>query len=97
MSRISYEDLGARVGRLVAEKQRQYGDSFTKAGQIFRVLYPEGVPPAAMDSALTVVRVVDKLNRIAAAAGGPDGGGESPWGDIAGYALLELMKAQRQE
>jgi hypothetical protein len=92
---ICYEDLGAKVGLLVAGKQRQYGDSFSKAGEIIRILYPDGISPQAMPSALTVVRVLDKLNRIATAAGKEDLGGESPWQDIAGYALLELMKLEK--
>ena len=91
-----YEDIGAKVGLLVANKQRQYGDSFTKAGLIMSILYPDGVPTQALAEALTVVRVLDKLNRIATAKGGPDLGGESPWQDIAGYSLLELGKRQEK-
>jgi hypothetical protein len=89
---MTYEQIGAEVGKLVTEKQKQYGDSFTKAGQIMRILYEKGIPTEAMAEALTVVRVLDKLNRIATARGGPDLGGESPWRDIAGYSLLELGK-----
>lgn len=89
---ICYEDIGSKVGLLVANKQKQYGDSFTKTGHIMRILYPEGIPVEAVDGALTVVRVLDKLNRIATAKGNPDLGGENPWQDVAGYALLELGK-----
>lgn len=89
---IDYAKLGSEVGELVAEKQRQYGDSIAKAERIMAILYPDGVPASALSGALTVIRVLDKLARIATAAGGPDMGGESPWRDIAGYALLELGK-----
>ena len=90
-----YPHIGSEVGKLVQEKQRAYGDSFTKAGQIMRVLYPDGIKPEGMDEALTVVRVLDKLNRIATAQGEADPMGESPWRDIAGYSLLELGKHER--
>jgi len=36
--------------------------------------------------------VLDKLKRIATAAGKSDPGGENPWRDIAGYALLEIAR-----
>lgn len=90
----NYESIGADIGKLVESKQLQYGNSFTKAGLIMAILYPDGISIEAMASALTVVRVLDKLNRIATAAGGDDLGGESPWRDIAGYSLLELGKVQ---
>jgi len=92
-----YETLGTGIGRLVGEKQGQYGDSFGRAGGVLRILYPNGVSPEAMDDALAVVRVVDKLFRIATAAGGKDGGGESPWRDIAGYALLGYRRQLDKE
>lgn len=95
MKEVCFEDLGGKVGLLVANKQRQYGDSFTKVGLIMRILYDHGIPPEAMDESLTVVRVLDKLCRIATAKGGPDLGDESPWRDIAGYSLLELGKRER--
>jgi hypothetical protein len=91
---MTYEEIGTGIGKLVTEKQKQYGDSFTKAGQIMQILYGDGIPIDAMGEALTVVRVLDKLNRIATACGRPDLGGESPWRDIAGYALLELGKPE---
>lgn len=80
-----YEALGAAIGRLVAEKQTAYGDSFGRSGEVLRVLYPEGIAPGQYDDALAVVRVVDKLFRVAHQKGY---GGESPWRDICGYGML---------
>jgi hypothetical protein len=90
---MTYESLGAEVGRLVATKQRAYGDAFGRAGPIMRILYPRGVPPAALDDALAVVRVLDKLFRIATDR---DALGESPWQDIVGYGLLALARTNRE-
>ena len=86
-----FPEMGRRVGELVAEKQSAYGNSFGQAGQILRVLYPNGVPVEKMEDMLTVVRVLDKLFRIATDR---DAMGESPWKDICGYALLALSKAE---
>lgn len=88
-----YVERGALLGELVEAKQRQYGDSAGRAGGIMRILYPAGVAPHQMDDALLVVRVLDKLSRIAQrGVDGRDLGGESPWKDVAGYGLLGWRK-----
>lgn len=80
-----YEQIALDVARLVQQKQLAYGDSFGKSGQILRILYPGGISHDQMDQALTVVRVLDKLFRI---ANEPEAFGESPWADVIGYGLL---------
>lgn len=90
----SYQKIGQDIGALVEEKQKAYGDSFGKSQEVLRVLYPEGIPPSALADALTVVRVVDKLFRIATDR---DALGESPWRDIAGYALLAVERLERDD
>lgn len=92
-----YAKLAAELGALVESKQVHYGDSAGRSGAIMRALYPEGIPPHAYDDALLVVRVLDKLSRVAQRlADGLDRGGESPWRDIAGYGLLGLAKDERR-
>lgn len=92
MSMPNYSQLATRIGSLVQAKQAAYGDSFGKSGLIMNILYPNGVPTAKLDDALTVVRIIDKLFRIATDR---DALGESPWQDIAGYALLALERTER--
>ena len=87
----AYAKIGAGIGALVTEKQAAYGDSFGKSGEVLRLLYPEGISPEKLDDALTVVRVVDKLFRIATAR---DAFGESPWRDVAGYSLLSIERCR---
>ena len=90
---MNYKELGTEIGELVESKQKQYGDSAGKSGGILKILYPHGVEPHQYDDALLVVRILDKLSRIAQRqAGGKDLGGESPFRDIAGYGLLGAMK-----
>jgi len=83
---------GERVGRLVSEKNKAYGDSFARSEEILRVLYPAGVVPAEYRDLLAVVRVVDKLFRVATRK---NAFGESPWKDIAGYGVLGLVADER--
>ena len=86
-----YEAAGRALGALVDAKQAAYGDSFTKAGDVLRILYPSGIRPEQYRDALAVVRVIDKLFRIATDR---DALGESPWRDIAGYGLLGAAAAE---
>jgi len=80
-----YENIGADLGALVDEKQAAYGDSFGKAGEIMKVLYPQGIKPDEFRDVLAVIRIIDKLFRI---ANNKNYGGENPFKDIAGYGLL---------
>lgn len=84
-----YTTIAAEIAATVVTKQAAYGDSFGKSGEVMRILYPDGIEPEQMDDALCVVRIVDKLFRIATAR---DALGESPYRDIAGYALLGASK-----
>ena len=86
-----YKEAGARIGELVAEKNEAYGDSFARSGEVMRVLYPDGISLEGMDDALAVVRVVDKLFRIAT---NKDALGESPWVDVAGYSILASERSK---
>lgn len=80
-----YEKLAVKIGRITDEKSLLYGDSAQRAEAIMKVLYPDGVPVSAFKNALLVVRIADKLCRIATAA---EGDNEDAWKDIAGYGLI---------
>ena len=86
----NYEAIGQEIGRLVDEKQAAYGDSFGKAGAVMRILYPNGIGLDQLDDALCVVRILDKLFRIATDR---DALGESPYRDVAGYGLLGAARS----
>ena len=87
-----YADLGRKVGDLVTEKQAAYGDSFGRSGQVMCILYPNGITAEQMHDALAVVRIVDKLFRIAT---DKNALGESPYRDIAGYGLLGAARSEQ--
>lgn len=90
-ARLKSLKMAEQIGKLVAEKQAAYGDSFGKSGQVMRILYPDGIRPDQIDDALCVVRIVDKLFRIATDR---DALGESPYRDIAGYGILGAVRVE---
>lgn len=86
---LAFRDIANKLGELVTEKNAAYGDSFGKAGTILEVLYPNGIEPYQYRDMLAVVRVIDKLFRI---ANTKDAFDEDPWMDIAGYGILSCKK-----
>ena len=86
-----YENTAKAIGNLVAEKQLQYGNSFGNAGKILKVLYPDGISVDQMEDALVVVRIVDKLFRVA----NNNMGEEDAFQDITGYGLLAVVRNKR--
>lgn len=82
-----YKILGTKIGELVDKKNKAYGNSFGEAGNFLKILYPDGIKPEQYTDMLCVVRIFDKLKRIATKKEAFD---ESPYRDIAGYSLLGL-------
>lgn len=80
-----FKSLGNEIGILVSEKNKAYGNSFGKAGEFLKLLYPDGIEPDQYTDILLLVRMWDKLMRVATHK---DYNAESPYLDIAGYAIL---------
>ena len=57
------------------------------------ILYPNGISKDKYKDSLAMIRVIDKLFRIAT---DKDAFGESPWRDIVGYALLALKSSENK-
>jgi hypothetical protein len=89
-----YEDTGANIGRLVERKNSAYGDSFSKSGEMLKLLYPNGVKLGEFKTLLAVTRVIDTLFRIAT---DESAFSEEPWNDIAGYAILMVRQEKEVE
>jgi len=87
-----FEELATKIGALVDEKNAAYGNSFEQAGEFLRLLYPQGITPDKYGDMLCVVRIFDKLKRIATKK---DAFGESPFQDIVGYGLLGTERDNR--
>jgi len=91
----TYAELAAEIGELVERKNAAYGNSVEASGEFLALLYKEGLQPDQYAHALLLVRIFDKLKRIATDA---DALGESPYEDIAGYGILGAhMQWQQKE
>lgn len=95
-----YESYASEIGAMVDEKQEAYGDSFGRSYKIFEELlagYKYGdsyvIPKELLPHLLTLVRMVDKMFRVVSNPTG-DRMGESPYRDMAGYALLAAAKEE---
>lgn len=80
-----YEQIGKEIGALVDRKNQAYGSAFENAGEMLKVLFPNGIKPDQYTDMLAVLRILDKLFRI---ANDKNAFNEDPWQDIAGYGIL---------
>ena len=80
-----FMQLATELGKLLAEKNQAYGDAFSKTTQILTLLYPNGIKVEQFKDVHVLVRMLDKMSRIAQ---DNDPMGESPYKDLAGYAIL---------
>ena len=80
-----FMQLATDLGKLLAEKNQAYGDAFSKTTQILTLLYPNGIKVEQFKDVHVLVRMLDKMSRIAQ---DNDPMGESPYKDLAGYAIL---------
>lgn len=83
----SFEAIGKSIGELVQNKNKAYGDSFKHSGEIMKFLFPNGIPPEKYIISLALVRILDKIFRLAT---NPAYNNENCWSDIAGYCILML-------
>ena len=81
------------LGRLLEEKNRQYGNSYIIVPGILRILYPTtGIKPHQYGDASTIIRILDKISRRA--AGNPDAAED--WRDIGGYGVVKLAEVEEK-
>ena len=90
----TFEEVGAKIGRLVSEKNTAYGDSFARSGDILKILYPNGIGLEQYEDMLALIRIIDKLFRIATSK---DSFKEDPYTDIAGYCILKVAALDNEK
>jgi hypothetical protein len=79
-------ECGEEITKIVQEKNRAYGDSANVSWSLLSTLFPSGIPTDKFKDALLIIRILDKICRIA--QGDEKAFSESPYMDIAGYALI---------
>ena len=94
---MTYPEIGQTIGQLVEKKNKAYGDSHSVTGRVLAMMVEDlthNQLHSAIPDILTVVRILDKLMRILHE---PDAFGESPWEDIAGYAILKVKEKEDEK
>jgi hypothetical protein len=89
---VDFSGVVDEIAKVVKKKNAAYGDSFGTSGAALKILYPNGIQPEQYGNALLLARIWDKLKRVAT-DNDPDG--ESPFVDIAGYAVLGVNLNKR--
>lgn len=81
------------LGELLTEKNQAYGNAFEKTTKILELLYPNGISVSQYKDVHVIVRMLDKLSRIAR---DNNPMGESPYQDIAGYSILAMVNSEKK-
>lgn len=92
--------IGAFVTINTIDKNRKYGDAARKVTDLLYTLYPDGIQPNQYPNALLLIRLLDKVVRLASyTPERMEADDETPWVDVAGYGVLggELFMATEDE
>ena len=97
MTTKSFIELATGIGELVQEKNKAYGSAFDKAGDFLRLLYPDGIKPDQYKDMLCIIRVFDKLMRIATSYEGTEEKKVEAYSDMGGYSILGLRASLEEQ
>ena len=97
MTTKSFTELATGIGKLVEEKNKAYGSAFDKAGDFLRLLYPDGIKPDQYKDMLCIIRVFDKLMRIATSYEGTEEKKVEAYSDMGGYSILGLRASLEEQ
>ena len=90
MERNDVRSVASDVAVIVEEKNKEYDSAFEKVSKILFILFPNGIPTNKYHDAAILIRVLDKVCRIANT--NDKGVKKDAWLDICGYALLRLSE-----
>ena|SRR5882762_8748937 len=86
-----FKQIAAELGELVTAKNKAYGDSFARSGEVLKIMYPNGVKPEQYADLLCLTRILDKMFRIA------NGQLEDSYEDLGGYSILGAKMHSKDE
>ena len=90
MKKVDVRSVACDVVVVVEEKNREYGSAFQKVSEILSILFPNGIPTNKYHDVAILIRVLDKICRIASA--NDKNVKKDAWLDICGYGLLRLSE-----
>ncbi len=79
-----FKEIAKEMGEFVTEKNKAYGNSFEECEKFLYMLFPVKIPIKHYGNILCIVRMFDKLKKIAADR---DTFQENPFDDLVGIAL----------
>ena len=82
---LELESISRDVVGVVKEKNREYGSAFQKVSEILTILFPNGIPTNKYHDVAILIRVLDKVCRIASA--NDKDVKKDAWLDLTGYGL----------
>jgi hypothetical protein len=82
--RSEFQIAAEEIGNLVTEKNKAYGNSFEEAEKFLKLLFPNGITPEHYSDMLCIVRIFDKLKRIAT---DKNAFNEDPYKDLLGTVI----------
>lgn len=83
-----YVEKAIEIGKLVSEKNKQYGNAINNVDSILKILYPNGISVEQYKDLSVMVRMLDKMFRIAHG----NKGSENAYNDLCGYGLLMSLE-----
>ena len=86
------EILG-EVASIVEEKDKAYGGAVDEVGKFLKILFPNGILPEQFDDLTFILRIFDKLKRMAR---DPNSLNEDTCQDLIGYASLWLRSRRKR-
>ena len=87
---LDLESISCDVVSIVKEKNKEYGSAFQKVSEILTILFPNGIPTNKYHDVAILIRVLDKVCRIASA--NDKDVKKDAWLDLTGYGLLRLSE-----
>lgn len=91
MAEKSFKDIAVETAEILEIKNRAYGNSFNKTSEFLKLLFPDGVVDDQYCHLMYIIRVLDKIGRIAnSSLLPPEEGIIDAYKDINGYTTLML-------
>ncbi|HNC56972.1 MAG TPA: hypothetical protein PLP33_16140 [Leptospiraceae bacterium] len=89
----SFREIALKQAELLEKKNRAYGGSFNKTSEHLKLLFPDGIVDDQYQHVMFIIRVLDKLSRIAnSSLLPPEEGCLDAYFDINGYSFLAIKK-----
>ena len=88
-------EVGEKLTNKVAEKNNAYGSAFEQITLMLLQLFPNGIPPEKYGDVSILIRLLDKVCRIANSQ--ENFNNEDAWDDIMGYAMVARVSKLKEK